>query len=120
MAVTSEVTVGRGRVGTSASILARILVAALGPGHLTVGASITMCTDASVVVDAIDAGTAVHARRRRTVFVVDLTVGPGEPSTTVAGVGVDIVMAGCPVLARIGGTFVHVNFTFVAAKAVDA
>jgi len=87
---------------------------------LTIGAGITMCADASVVVDAIDTGTAVHARGRRTVFVVHLTVGSGEAPKTVAGVGVDIVMAGCPILARIGGAFVHVNFTFVSAKAVDA
>lgn len=120
LAVTREIAIGRRRVRTGSSVFARILVTALRPWHLAVGSNEAIGADARVIVDSINASTSVHAGGRRAIFVVDLAVSPGEPAATVTSVGIDIVMTRCLVLTRIGGTFVHVDLTFVATEAVNA
>ena len=53
-----------------------------------------------VVVDEVFAGAAVHAGSGGAVFVVDLTIGSGKAFGTFAGVRVDKVGAGGPILTR--------------------
>ena len=106
-------------IGTGSTIFAWILVPALGPRHLAVGSSEAIGANACVVVDSINASASVHAGGWRAVFIVDLAVGPREPTSTVASVGIDIVMTHCLILTRIGGAFVHVDLTFVAIEAVN-
>jgi len=51
-----------------------------------------------------------------TVVVVMVTVGPAEARKAPAGVGVDIVVTGGPVLAGGGDTLVHVVLTQSSVK----
>ena len=89
------------------------------PRHLAVRSSEAIGADARVIVDSINASASVHARGRCAIFIVDFAVCPGEPTLTVASVGIDVVMTCCLVLTRIGGAFVHVNLTFVATEAIN-
>lgn len=120
MAVTSEIAIDSRRIAAGSSIFTRVFVPALRSRQLAVGSGEAIGTNASVVVDAINARTSIDTGGRCAIFVVDLTICARKTTAAVAGVGIDVVMASCSILTRIGGAFVDVDLTLVAVEAINA
>ena len=101
------------------TVLTGIAIALVYP-VLAVGTCVAWATDARVVVDAVDAGAAVHTRGFGTVLVVGLTVDAREPELTLTCVRVDVFLADCTVLAGIRQTLIDIDLAVLATEAVDA
>ena len=69
--------IGARSVDARSAIQARIRVAFV-DAELTIGPGGARRAEASIGIDSIDAGAAVHARAGRTIFVVRLTIRSGE------------------------------------------
>ena len=120
LAVTGEIAIDSRRIAAGSSIFTGIFVPALRSRQLAIGSGEAIGTNASVVVDAVDARTPIDTGGRCAIFVVDLTVCARKTTAAVAGVGIDVVMASCSILTRIGGAFVDVDLTLVTIEAINA
>lgn len=118
--MTGEIAIDSRRIAAGSSIFTRIFVPALRSWQLAIGAGVAIGTNASVVINAVDARTPIDTGGRCTIFVIDLTVCARKTTAAIAGVGIDVVMASCSILTRIGGAFVDVDLTLVAVEAINA
>ena len=73
-----------------------------------------------VVVDSVNTGSSIQARACSAVIVVRLTESSTEATLASAGEGVDIILAGGAVLARVHCTLVHILLTVLATEAGNA
>jgi hypothetical protein len=87
---------------------------------LTVGTGVARPADASVRVDAVDAGPVVHATAFGAVVVVGLTVDPREAQRTSASVRIDVLVTSGAILTRIGQALVDVDVALFPFESVDA
>ena len=73
-----------------------------------------------VTVDSVNTGSSIQARACSAVIVVRLTEPSTEATLASAGEGVDIILAGGAVLARVHCTLVHILLTVLATEAGNA
>lgn len=83
---------------------------------LTILSSESGLTRAVVAVYSIDAGSAIHARALSAVLIVDLAIHSREAKWTSASIGIDVLIAGGPVLAGEGEALVDVDLTALALE----